>query len=322
MDRKLYKSHMQHALHNYGPNLSIRTGSVYDLVYSHTHSGPRPEDIRAQIEGVRLGAFALSFHILFLFSFCPANSCIWPCWLFNLRHGDSLERGRTDTGEVIHCSQVVICTGTFLSGEIHIGSRRIPAGRINDPASPPSPSSLAASSQPTSSPSSTTTTLPSPPSTSPSPTHQSGLSHTLQHAFALPLSRLQTGTPARLAGHTIDFSHPRIVVIEGDERPRGFGFLSEEEGGGVVNGDRQVRTWQTFTTPETHAFVRENMHLSVHVQETKKGGWAVFVFESRFSPFFRFPVGCYTDACVFFLVVVVLCFASMNVDRPAILPLA
>jgi len=26
-----------------------------------------------------------------------------------------------DTGEVIKCTQVVLCTGTFLSGEIHIG---------------------------------------------------------------------------------------------------------------------------------------------------------------------------------------------------------
>lgn len=60
MDRKLYKSQMQHALHNYGPTLSIRTGSVYDLVYSNTHSGSRPEDIRARIEGVRLGMLTLS----------------------------------------------------------------------------------------------------------------------------------------------------------------------------------------------------------------------------------------------------------------------
>ena len=28
---------------------------------------------------------------------------------------------RLDSGEIVRCSQVVICTGTFLSGEIHIG---------------------------------------------------------------------------------------------------------------------------------------------------------------------------------------------------------
>lgn len=30
-----------------------------------------------------------------------------------------------DSGEVVDCSQVVICTGTFLSGEIHIGRSRM-----------------------------------------------------------------------------------------------------------------------------------------------------------------------------------------------------
>lgn len=29
--------------------------------------------------------------------------------------------------------------------------------------------------------------------------------------------------------------------------------------------------YQTSTTPETHAIVRDNMHLSVHIQETKRG---------------------------------------------------
>ena len=33
-------------------------------------------------------------------------------------NGDTIE-----TGDVIPCPQVVICTGTFLSGEIHIGAR-------------------------------------------------------------------------------------------------------------------------------------------------------------------------------------------------------
>lgn len=74
MDRKLYKTHMQHALHNYGPNLSIRTGSVYDLVYSHTHTGSRPEDIRARIEGVRLGVLTLSSITVFLHAFRSAQA--------------------------------------------------------------------------------------------------------------------------------------------------------------------------------------------------------------------------------------------------------
>ena len=37
---------------------------------------------------------------------------------------------RLDTGEMIECSEVVICTGTFLAGEIHIGALIVP-GKAN-----------------------------------------------------------------------------------------------------------------------------------------------------------------------------------------------
>lgn len=92
-----------------------------------------------------------------------------------------------DSGEVIPCTQVVICTGTFLSGEIHIGMRRFPAGRLNDA---PSPSE--------------------------------GLSASLA-AAGFKLGRLQTGTPARLDGKTINFEG--MVAQEGDKVPRPFSFL-------------------------------------------------------------------------------------------------
>lgn len=109
-----------------------------------------------------------------------------------------------DTGDVIPCSQVVICTGTFLSGEIHIGAcadlqctsstnvisgmKRFPAGRINDaPAI--------------------------------------GLSASLREA-GFQLGRLQTGTPARLDKNTIDFS--RLAKQEGDNPPHPFSFLNHQ----------------------------------------------------------------------------------------------
>lgn len=118
---------------------------------------------------------------------------------------------------MIPCSSVVICTGTFLSGEIHIGSSHPspsyltlqlpkfvpitpglethPAGRINDPASPPS-----------------------------------GLSTSLNKA-GFRLGRLKTGTPPRLDGKTIDFKG--LDVQEGDTQPEAFSYLSLN---GVANG--------------------------------------------------------------------------------------
>ena len=35
--------------------------------------------------------------------------------------------------------------------------------------------------------------------------------------------------------------------------------------------DNQVACYKTHTTSETHRMIRDNMHLSVHIQETKKG---------------------------------------------------
>ncbi|ESK91359.1 mitochondrial translation optimization protein [Moniliophthora roreri MCA 2997] len=134
---------------------------------------------------------------------------------------------RLDSGETFSCSQVVICTGTFLSGEIHIGMKKFPAGRINEAPSV-------------------------------------GLSASLQ-AAGFKLGRLQTGTPARLDGKTINFTN--LTKQVGDKEPIPFSFLNRT----VDNADNQVNCFQTFTTPATHQIVKENLHGCVHIQETKKG---------------------------------------------------
>ena len=98
----------------------------------------------------------------------------------------------TDTGEKISAARVILTTGTFLRGMIHIGDERIPAGRksianeIEQPAI--------------------------------------GLSATLEK-FGFTLQRLKTGTPARLNGKTIDWS----VCTEqpGDQPPVPFSFMTK-----------------------------------------------------------------------------------------------
>ncbi|KAH9475256.1 tRNA uridine 5-carboxymethylaminomethyl modification enzyme MnmG [Psilocybe cubensis] len=129
--------------------------------------------------------------------------------------------------EVIHCSQVVICTGTFLSGEIHMGMKRFPAGRLGDAPS-------------------------------------IGLSASLNSA-GFKLGRLQTGTPARLDRNTIDFRGMEQQV--GDVSPTPFSFLNDA----VDNAANQIACYQTRTTPATHQIVKDNIHRSVHIQETRKG---------------------------------------------------
>lgn len=134
---------------------------------------------------------------------------------------------KLETGELIPCSQVVICTGTFLSGEIHMGLKRFPAGRIGDEPS-------------------------------------IGLSASLDNA-GFKLGRLQTGTPARLDGSTINFEG--LERQDGDAQPLPFSYLNTQ----VDNAANQISCFKTRTTPVTHQFVRDNLHQCIHIQETKKG---------------------------------------------------
>ncbi len=94
----------------------------------------------------------------------------------------------TEDGREYDAGAVVLTTGTFLRGLIHIGEKTTPAGRIGDaPAL--------------------------------------GLSETLEK-FGFRLGRLKTGTPARLDGRTIDWAS--LQEQPGDNPPDPFSFLTQE----------------------------------------------------------------------------------------------
>ena len=95
---------------------------------------------------------------------------------------------RLESGEILGCSKVVITTGTFLGGEIHIGLDVFPSGRMGEAAT-------------------------------------FGLSKSLRDA-GFQLGRLKTGTPPRLDRKTIDFSI--LEVQPGDEPPTPFSYLNTE----------------------------------------------------------------------------------------------
>ncbi|WP_308911019.1 tRNA uridine-5-carboxymethylaminomethyl(34) synthesis enzyme MnmG [Pseudokordiimonas caeni] len=91
-------------------------------------------------------------------------------------------------GTEIRAGAVILTTGTFLRGLIHIGEKKIPAGRVGEaPAL--------------------------------------GLSDTLM-GLGFELGRLKTGTPARLDGRTIDWS--ACEEQPGDNPPVPFSFLTRE----------------------------------------------------------------------------------------------
>ncbi len=91
-------------------------------------------------------------------------------------------------GREIVCAALVLTTGTFLRGLIHIGDKRVPAGRVGENAATKLSESL------------------------------------LAQGFAL--GRLKTGTPPRLDGRTIDW--PALERQSGDPEPEPFSFLTGE----------------------------------------------------------------------------------------------
>ncbi len=91
-------------------------------------------------------------------------------------------------GTDITAKVVVLTTGTFLGGIIHLGSERIPAGRIGE-----SPSNALA---------------------------------TRLHRLGLPVGRLKTGTPARLDKTTINWSS--LEMQKADESPVPFSYLTNK----------------------------------------------------------------------------------------------
>jgi tRNA uridine 5-carboxymethylaminomethyl modification enzyme len=97
----------------------------------------------------------------------------------------------TADGREILCASVVLTTGTFLNGLIHIGETQIAAGRmkVEDGVEPPS----------------------------------IGLSKTL-YGFGLRMGRLKTGTPPRLDGRNIDWQS--LDEQQGDDPPSPFSFLT------------------------------------------------------------------------------------------------
>ena len=91
-------------------------------------------------------------------------------------------------GETYRAPRVVLTTGTFLKGVIHLGEKRIPAGRVGDAPAV-------------------------------------GLSDRL-YASGLKMGRLKTGTPARLDGKTIAWE--RLEMQPADAEPVPFSFLTDK----------------------------------------------------------------------------------------------
>jgi len=124
----------------------------------------------------------------------------------------------TQRGHHITAQTVVLASGTFMEGKIFIGEFDAPQGRLGEDAA-------------------------------------KGLGSSLRR-LGFPVGRLKTGTPARIADSTIDFS--KMERQDGDEmEPFSFDCKSNDY---KTNNLRPC--WITYTTLKTHEIIRANIHRS------------------------------------------------------------
>ncbi|MDR1373954.1 MAG: tRNA uridine-5-carboxymethylaminomethyl(34) synthesis enzyme MnmG, partial [Treponema sp.] len=119
---------------------------------------------------------------------------------------------------------VILAAGTFMEGKIFIGEYDAPQGRLGEEAA-------------------------------------LGLGANLRR-LGFPAGRLKTGTPARIAADSIDYS--RLERQDGED-PAPFSF--DVEPGGLPPPwterlDRYAPCWIAYTTPATHEIIRANIHRS------------------------------------------------------------
>ena len=110
-----------------------------------------------------------------------------PVISFNFKN-NAIIGFNTQSGKEIRSSKIILTTGTFLNGLIHIGEKKTPAGRFDEK-----------------------------PST--------GLSEQLEK-FNFKIGRLKTGTPPRLDARTINFEN--LEAQHADEDPYFFSFLTKK----------------------------------------------------------------------------------------------
>ena len=142
---------------------------------------------------------------------------------------------KTNLDVDFYAKTVIVTTGTFLRGLMHVGRNKNEGGRMGDFSA-------------------------------------NGLSGSFLEA-GIELERLKTGTPARILGSSIDFS--QLEEQLGDADPTLFAFYDTRGGEdlfhvehpgqeklGWAPGRDQVSCWMTYTGETTQQVVKDNLHLS------------------------------------------------------------
>ena len=135
-----------------------------------------------------------------------------------------LENGRiagvvSELGEEFRSKAVVLATGTFLHGKMHYGLRNMPGGRAGDPPSV-------------------------------------ALAEALRDQLHLHVGRLKTGTPPRILGKSIDFSH--METQSSDDVEEHFSFFPDDSVRPRVE-HKDVPCHLVYSNQATAEIVRQNL---------------------------------------------------------------
>lgn len=150
IDRDIYLKEMQKVILNY-ENLSVLEAQVDDIIIEPLADNNHQKDYSGRIYGKVRGVIL-------------------------------------SNGVILKCSKVVVTTGTFLGGEIHIGMKVFPSGRMGEEAT-------------------------------------FGLSKTFREA-GFRVGRLKTGTPPRLSSKTIDYSN--LTPQPSDYPPQPMSYMNNQ----------------------------------------------------------------------------------------------
>lgn len=137
----------------------------------------------------------------------------------------------TGMGREIFSECVILTSGTFLNGKIHIGEKQFGGGRMGDKAS-------------------------------------YGITEQLIE-LGFTSGRMKTGTPPRVDGRSLDYS--KMEIQEGDAEPEAFSFLGNTSPLKGENSRKQKPCYVTYTSPEVHEILKTGFEKSPMFQGRIEG---------------------------------------------------
>lgn len=250
------KGHMVREIDALGGEMAINTDTTaIQFRLLNASKGPAVQAPRAQCDKK-----AYQFRMKHVIELQPNLDLFQAMVQALIYQGDRVVGVKTNLDVDFYARTVVVTTGTFLRGLMHVGQNRNEGGRMGDFSA-------------------------------------KGLSGSLL-AAGIQLERLKTGTPARILGSSIDFSS--LEEQRGDAEPtlfafydtRGLGELFHveqpaakealwrelfhveqfgQEKLGWLPGSEQVSCWMTYTSSATQRIVQENLHRSPMYSGTIEG---------------------------------------------------